>query len=209
MTPRDFLDDLEAGYETELSRLGSSKAIYALTSGEMDASAVFIALATRSRIAADAFGGWADTEDSPDPAALFDTVSQHERDRASDLFEQTDTSPPDPVENRVSDYFEDLTSTIDRTAALIAWLIISDRTYSQTIGFFVGSANRDAADRFRTYRDETTDHLERALSIIETQCSTADDWDQAEKTAGDVIDGAYDTYATTLEDMGINVKPIC
>jgi len=60
MNAGDFLDRIRDDNETALSRLGSSKALYALTDGEMEGDAVLTAAADGAHAAAETLEDWAD-----------------------------------------------------------------------------------------------------------------------------------------------------
>lgn len=206
MEAPDLKANLEAEYETELSRLGSSKALYAVTNGEMEAAAVLSALAGRALAAAETFDAWTTGESDDDAADVFEAVAEAERAHAQRLADagEIDAAPtPTPVE----DYLQTLDSTPERAAGLVTWAMLTDRTLSQAVGFFVGSANRQAADLIRELREETDEQLDRALDLLDTVIAT--DPPAAETAANRTVETAYDHYVDVLDGMGIKVKPVC
>lgn len=192
MTDTPLEAELAAEYETELSRLGSSKAIYALTGGEMEPATVEAALAGRFAAAAAAFEGWGG--DVPAPTAM-DTADEIARTLADE---------PDPDATPLEATLRELDAADARLGGLLAWTLITDRTLAQAVGFFVGNADPQGADRFRGFRTEVdtlrahvADHLDDPVGA------------GAEAAASRVIEAAYDHYVATLESLGVKVKPVC
>lgn len=201
MTDATIQDALEDEYETELSRLGSSKALYALTAGEMQTETVVAGLADRAATAAETFSGWSDDGAFGDLfAAAAETANEHAERIAgtADDADPTDApTPPDEVLRRLDD-------PAARLGGLVAWTLITDRTLAQAVGFFVGNADATAADLFRDLRADVDVRREEALAHAEDV-----DEDAARAAAADVVEAAYDHYVETLEGMGVKVKPVC
>ncbi|MDY6819047.1 MAG: rubrerythrin family protein [Halobacteriales archaeon] len=205
-----FLETIEADRETELSRLGSSKAIYAVTEGDMETEAVLATIADAATTAGATFADWA-TAAEPDAerASVYETVAETldtQADRLADAHgDHTPTATPRAPESILQDQDE----PIDRLSAAVAWTLVTDRTMSQAVGFFVGNADTRAADLFRDLRTELEDERDRLLGALAGACETDADWEQALEAARAVVDAAYDEYVETLEGMGIKVKPVC
>lgn len=207
MDPEAFVRALETEHETELSRLGSSKALYAITAGEMDPSTVLAAMADRARVAAETFDAWATDESTDDAAATF-TAAATEQWAAADAIaapDEADLPDPGPLFDRLAA----LGDTIDRAAGLVAWSMVADVTRAQAVGFFVGSADRTTADTFRELREELDALHADAVALLGAVCDAEDDWDRALEVGGGIIEAAYEGYVEVLEDLGITVKPIC
>lgn len=201
MTDATIQNDLEDEYETELSRLGSSKALYALTGGEMETEAVVAGLADRAATAAETFSGWSDDEAFDD---LFETTAETAREHAGRIAETADDAEPTDAPTPADEVLRDLDDPAARLGGLIAWALITDRTLAQAVGFFVGNADTTAADLFRDLRSDVDVRLEEALAHADDV-----DEDAARAAAGEVVEAAYDHYADTLEEMGVKVKPVC
>ncbi len=208
MDASDVRTNLEAEYETELSRLGSSKAVYALTEGEMEAAVVIGRLADRAHTAAETFDEWA--ADTPDTVLsdIFGAVGELQREHASELADARNGTVSESV-TAFESSLRDLVTPVERAGGLLAWALVTDQTYSQAVGFFVGNADPSGADRFRELRTDIEAELDRIESLLETACSDDADWAAAEAAAGDSIEAAYDTYVETLESLGVKVKPVC
>ena len=80
MTPEEFIEAVRDGNATALSRLGSSKSLYADTEGEMEAEEVLSAAASAEHHAAETYGTWAD-EAAGEIAEAFATTADEERTR--------------------------------------------------------------------------------------------------------------------------------
>ncbi len=72
MTAADLIDAVRDDQQTELSRLGSSKTLYADTRGEMEPDVVLAAAAAREQAAHETFDAWSD-DANDDAAALLST----------------------------------------------------------------------------------------------------------------------------------------
>ena len=109
MDHTEFADNVREENRTPLSRLGSSKALYADTEGEMDDESVLAAAADRAHHAAETFATWAD-EESDEAADLFDdaagterVVELHGTHRYVSCDDCGDRRPADPVFEQAAD----------------------------------------------------------------------------------------------------------
>lgn len=199
-----FLEDLEEEYRTELSRLSSSKALYAVTGGEMDGPQIRAAVGQEAGSAAELFASWADDGEGA-AAELFADVAadiDDHRERIGDGGGDPDT------DGLLFDTLADYDTPPERVAGLLARTVVADRLTEQVVGYFVGDADPQAANEFRAIREELGDQRDRALSVLETVCDE-EGWDEARDAAGAAIEGAYDYYVETLESMGVKPKNVC
>ncbi|MEF8937172.1 MAG: rubrerythrin family protein, partial [Halovenus sp.] len=74
--------------------------------------------------------------------------------------------------------------------------------------FFVNEADTTAAEIFREIRAETDEQVDTGASVLAEICD-ADDWERAERAAEEAIEVAYTEYAETLDEMGLDPKPVC
>lgn len=203
-----LLADLREEYETELSRLGSSKAIYALTGGEMTGDAVLAAVAEDALAAAEVFDRWAGEESNPDVGSVFESIATD----AATHREATGVDPAavDPATDR-ADYgtLANLESTPERLGGAVARSLVASQLLEQVVGFFVGDADPQTATTFRDVRDDLEDHLSRAVDVAEQTCANQDDREAVRTAAASVLDAAYDWYVETLESMGVKPKNVC
>ncbi len=207
MNAAEFQDTIEADYETELSRLGSSKALYAVTQGEMESSAVLAALADRAMTAATTFTEWAETDDPG--AEQYANAAEVLREHAEHIANEGGDTDPSERHTRVTSTLREQSTPVGRAAGFLAWALVWDRTLSQAVGFFVGNAERAAADLFRDIREAPATDPDQARALLDEICTNDTDWEAATETASTVVETAYDHYVKVLDEMGIKVKPVC
>ncbi|MFB6129730.1 MAG: transcription antitermination protein [Salinigranum sp.] len=199
-------DDVRDDYETPISRLGSSKWIYALTGGEMDADHVRDAANDDAQTAANVFEEWAKTEADDDAAALFREVVEAATTRRERIDSEAGT--PD-IERPMYEVLLDLDDTAERLGGLLGWALVERQTVGQMVGFFVGDADPRTADLFREVRGDVEEHRDRTVALLDEACESDDDWETAATAAGAVVEAAYDEYVETLESMGVKPKNVC
>ena len=211
MDANDFQSTIEASMAVELDRLGSSKLLVALTDADLSEATVLRIAAESERAAMETFERWADDEAQTDAGQLFAECREQERDhyeRIADLLEgefEGDGGPVDPMH----DCLRSLESTIDRLGGLVGRALVGGQTQLQLVSFFVNEGDERRADCFRELRAETAAQGDRAAELLETVCDGSEDWEQARRAAEAVIDVAYDAYADSLDDLGLDPKPIC
>jgi len=193
-----LVDTVTDDLETQLSRLGSSKWLYALTDGDMTGEAVRAAAAADAAAAAETFESWAAD------AATFDTLADAAADRRDAL--DADAAAADRHTHAA---LAALDGTVDRLGGALGYLLVLDRTVGQMVGFFVGDADPSTADRFRDVRDGVDADRDHVLDALDAACSSDDDWDRAADAATAVVEATYDDYVETLESMGVKPKNVC
>ena len=210
MNASDLQAAVETAKATELDRLGSSKLLIALTDAELDRESVLRAAATSELAARETFATWAAEESHAAAADLFADVADQEQrhyERVADLLGE-DVEPPGS--GPMHGYLRDREGAIERLAGgLLGRTLVSDRTHVQVISFFVNEADEAGADAFRDLRIETRQAQERGLELLESVCTTEEDWETAESVANYTIQLAYDDFADVLVGMGVDPKPIC
>ncbi|ELZ73732.1 transcription antitermination protein [Haloferax sp. Atlit-10N] len=197
----ELLDTLRDDHETPLSRLGSSKALYAVTGGEMDGDAVRAAAAAEAAAAADLFDWWADDEPNDEAAALFSDLADTAREHAETVGAESDGSKPN-----VYDVLAEFETTDGRLGGALARALVSLKTVEQMVGFFVGDADPMAANDFRTLKSDLNDQLDTLEAAID---GLVEDDAVAREAADAVVEAAYDEYVETLEGMGVKPKNVC
>jgi hypothetical protein len=197
----DFLDSLRDDHETPLSRLGSSKALYAVTGGEMDGDAVRAAAAAEATAAADLFEWWGDEEANGEAAALFSDLADTARDHAD-----TVGADPSETEPNVYDVLAEFETTDGRLGGALARALVSLKTVEQMVGFFIGDADPKAANTFRTLKSDLNDQLDTLADAVD---ELVENEAVAREAADAVVEAAYDEYVETLEGMGIKPKNVC
>ncbi|SDF31771.1 hypothetical protein [Halorientalis regularis] len=207
MNAADFVDSVRQAQQTELSRLGSSKSLYADTEGEMEEDAVLAAVADTFHHAAATFEDWADAADGP--AAEFfadaaDLAGEQYGTVAGELGDH-EASTPSPL----AESMQALDTAPERVAGVLGWTLVVENKTSQAVGFFVGQAAPGTASTFRDVRDAVESLADDAADTLADACATDADEDLAHEAAVDTIQAAYDDYFDTLEDLGVNPKPVC
>ncbi len=199
-----FLDRLRANHDTELSRLGSSKALYALTGGEMEETTVRAAAATDAAAAAETFGAWADDADGA-AAETFAAAAETAAEQRDAVADGAAVGEPRPLYETLREFAD----TPERAGGLVARHVVVEAYVGQFVGFFVGNADPTAANEFRDLRAGVEDELDAALDLLETVCTSDAEWERASDAAAAVLSAAYDDYVETLEGMGVKPKNVC
>lgn len=207
MNPEEFVETVQSETETELSRLGSSKSLYAETNGEMEASEVLTAAATAEYHAAETYETWAESESGATAEAFAETASE-ERDHYETVAGELESHEPGEVP-AIQSYLRGLEGTVERLGGFVGRTLAAEKSKTQVTGFFVGSADPQTAQLFRSMGDDLDAQLARAKDRLEAECDDDGDWNLALEAATGAIDAAYEEYTTRLESMGVNPKPVC
>lgn len=207
MTPEEFLDAIREEHRTALSRLGSSKSLYADTEGEMETDAVLATAADAAGAAAETFDAWAEDESGP-VGDFFATVADEEREHYDTVVGELGDHEPGDVP-AVYDHLRGLDGTIERLGGFVGRTLVADKSTEQRVGFFVGQADPQTSRTFRDIRGDVEAQLERATDVLTERCASEEDWERAREAASGAIQTAYDEYFETLEAMGVNPKPVC
>ena len=202
MDATDLVDAVEADYQTELSRLGSSKSIYADTGGDLNPDRVLGAMADATHHAGATLAAWAESGDADDVFA--DAADRLETQYAAIPGELDGHEPGDePVAVAEMGAADDLAS---RYGALVGWSLVAQRKAGQVTGYFTGQADPQTAGLVREFGEDFEAVRAAALEAIAAQSLDAA---AAATAAGDVVEAAYDEYVATLEAQGVNPKPVC
>ncbi|MFB6227255.1 MAG: rubrerythrin family protein [Halobacteriales archaeon] len=203
-------EDVASEKHTQLDRLGSGKLLVALTDATLDRETVLSVAADSEYAAAETFRAWADETEVEPAREAFEAVSDQERDHYERVVAHlSDHDPPD-AGGPMHAYLRGLDGTIERVGAgLLGRPLVSTRSHTQVISFFVNEADTKLADLFRDLKSETDVELERGMDALDALCDGPDDWERARATAEYTIQVAYDDYADALEGMGLDPRPIC
>jgi hypothetical protein len=200
MNAQEFTEAVRDAHETPLSRLGSSKWVYALTGGEMEGDAVEAAWAAEASAARETFEAWADSEANETAADAFADAAAFAAAHGGD-----GESEPSPAYEAL----DSLDGTAARAGGFLAWTLVAEKTLAQMVGFFVGDADPSTANTFRERKSEVQERQETARSVLDEVCPDDDAWADARTGADDVVEAAYADYVETLESMGIKPKNVC
>ncbi|MFB6235143.1 MAG: rubrerythrin family protein [Halopenitus sp.] len=218
MDPETFRAQVESAAGTELDRLGSNKLLLAVTRGDLTTETVLRSAATAERASRDTFAGWADDEADPDVKAVFERVADEERahlDRVqAELEAVVDGDDESDTEKAgsggaVHESLRERTETVERVAAgLVGRRLVSLRTHTQYVSFFVNEADPTRADLFRELKTDVESQIETGLDLLVERCDDPD-WDAAEEAALETIEAAYGEYESALTELGMDPKPVC
>jgi len=205
-----FRASVESAKATELDRLGSSKLLVALTDADLSEDAVLRAAAFSEYLARETFESWAADETVDAANEVFADVAAQE----AEHYERVVDALGDPVEPEsvgpMHAYLRDRDDAVERAAAgLVGRGLVSLRTHLQIVSFFVNEADDRTADLFRDLRSETEESLSAGLDLLDAVCEDDDDWERAQAVAEYVVQLAYDDYADSLTELGVDPKPIC
>lgn len=203
-----LLETVREENETALSRLGSSKSLYADTSGDIDTEPVLQATADAEYAAWQTFSSWADDETHDDARDAFNATASEEQTHYETVDERLEDYEPENVP-ALHEYLRGLDDTVDRVGAFVGRILASKRSKDQVVGYFVGNADPQTASLFREFGDDLDGQLERVTELLEAVCTSDEDWSRAEDAAGGAIEAAYDEYVESLEELGANPKPVC
>ena len=206
MNGSDLAAELRDDHETAFSRLGSSKAMYALTGGEMDGEHVRWAAANDALALAETLDSWVGEAGSETPrSGLFADLADAAREHAADVVDDPslDEAP------RLYEPLSSLESTPARLGGLLGRYLVAGEHAGQMVGFFVGDADPMAADDFRGLRSDLESERDQVANALEDACASEADWEAAREAADAVIEAAYEDYVETLESMGIKPKNVC
>ena len=224
MDAAEFTATLRDEKSTELDRLGSEKALVASTAAQLDTESVLAAAARAEARAVDTFEAWADSESDDGARAAFERVAAAEREHYERIAGRLDGEPPlapgesdgdtdtdaDADGDGLHAYLRSLDDAVERVAAgMVARPMVASRSLLQTINFFVNDADESSAALFREVRSETDAMVEEGVDLLDALCEDEEDWERAERAAGAAVDRAYESYAETLENMGVDPKPVC
>ena len=212
MSADEFPDEVRAASDTALSRLGSSKSLYADTAGEMDAEEVLTAAATAEHHAAETYAAWADDAEADgddELAAAFATTAEEERDHYETVAGELDDHDPGEVP-AIQSYLRDQEDDVERLGGFVGRTLAAEKSKEQVTGFFVGDADPQTARLFRGMGDDLDAQLERATDLLSAECGDDEEcYERAREAATGAIQAAYDEYTERLESMGVNPKPVC
>ncbi|MBO4247961.1 rubrerythrin family protein [Halomicrobium sp. IBSBa] len=196
MDAQEFVDTISSENKTALSRLGSSKALYALTGGEMDEGPILAGAADRAHYAFETVDGW--------EGDAFETAADTAREHYETIVDEHGDHEP----GERPAMFETLAEqdeTAARLGGLVGWTLVAKKTFEQLTGFFVGQADPQTSQVFRDLGGDIEELRQAALDAL----AEDGDWDAAETAASAVVQAAYEDYFETLEALGVNPKPVC
>ena len=204
-----FISTVEETNKTALSRLGSSRSLYAATAGDIDTEPVLIALVEAEHAAVQTFSDWAETESHPIARNLWEDLAAVEEQHLEVAQQLLAASHQPGNEPALHTYLRNLTSPESRVGGLIGRILASQRSKDQLIGYFIGAADPQTTDVIRSFRADLDEQFTDATEAIESICTDDEAWVEAETAATGAIQATYEEYVEQLEALGVNPKPVC
>ena len=203
-------ETVEREKQSELDRLGSSKYLIALTGADLAESTILDAVAESEALARETFEALAAVEDDDRAREAFEAVAEQEAEHYDRVCGRLGARPEPEHAGAVHGYLREREDGISRVAgALVGRPLVSVRAHTQVVGFYVNEADETGANLFRDLKADTEAELERGLAVLDAICETDEDWERAQATAEYVVQLAYDEYADSLTEMGVNPKSTC
>src|SRR6056297_1121473 len=211
MTASDFVDSVREANQTALSRLGSSKALYAETNGDLDPEPVLRAAAVAEDAARETFAAWADDEENADAAELFERVADEEADHYETVAAEIDDAPraADNDVPAIQSVLRSFDDTVERAGGLVGRCLVAKKSKEQYTGYFTGEADPKTASLFRGLGSDVDEQISAAADLVDAVCGSDDERERAHAAASEAIQAAYEEYTESLEAMGVNPKPVC
>ncbi|SFL62006.1 hypothetical protein SAMN04487950_4409 [Halogranum rubrum] len=211
MDADSFLDAVEQSKATPLSRLASNNLLVALTDADLEVPVVLRVAANSENAARNTFHEWAESETNDEVREAFEHVAAQEDEHYERVVSEMDDTDFDPVDGgAMHSYLRGRDDTVERLAAgLVGRGLVSVRSHTQIVSFFVNEADETRANLFRDLKRETQEEIDLGLELLDDVCADDEDWQRAQMVAEYVIQLAYDDYADSLRGMGLDPKPVC
>lgn len=210
MEAAEFQRTIEDSMAVELDRLGSSNLLVALTNADLTEEAIVRTVADSERAAAETFAAWAEDEDHERARRAFAEFREQERDHYDRVVAFLDGEhEADANGGELHDRLRSCETTVARLGGVVGRALVGERTHLQVVSFFVNEGDERRADCFRELRAETAAQGDRSAELLEMVCEGSEDRDRARTAAEDLIDTAYDAYAESMDDLGLDPRPIC
>lgn len=203
-------DVVEREKRTELDRLGSSKYLIALTDADLSESTILRAVAESECLARETFRALAADETDDRAREAFETVAEQEAEHYDRVCDRLGERPEPDHAGAVHGYLREREDAVARVGGtLIGRPLVSLRAHTQVVGFYVNEADEAGANLFRDLKTETDAELDLGVDVLADVCETDEDLERAQATAEYVVQLAYDEYADSLTELGVNPKSVC
>jgi hypothetical protein len=208
MDAETFLDSVSDEEYTAIERLGSDKALIAATDATLETAVVLRVVAATEQALHETTTEWAEMAENTAARDLFERVAAAAANRAEAVVAELDDETVPPAETFPAADVA-VADDVERVAALVGQAVVTQRTLLQAVNFFVNEADERRASLLRDQRSAASDRADDGAATLESLCADDGDWERAVDTACDVVDAAYGTYVSRLEEMGVDPKPIC
>lgn len=207
MNGHTLVERLRETKQTELDRLGSDKALLAATNADLETETVLGYVAATTAGLQEAFDDWAATSEGEASEVFARAASNTQATHDGIVADLDDVAVDRPAAVTVLDTFADSIEQVG--GGLIGQGLVFDRTLLQVINFFINEADERRADQIRDVRTAANGRIEDGAVLLDELCQQERDWDRASATATQVIEAAYEEYVETLDEFGIDPKPVC
>jgi hypothetical protein len=210
MNGEELVEAVRAERATELDRLGSEKALVAVTGAQLESGPVLSAAARLLDGGVDTLAAWADETETEGAQAAFADAAERLAGHRDSLLDLDDNASADGDTPYVVDELRTAGTTPERVASgLVALPLVAERLLLQVINFLVNEGARGEADAVREARSDLQAMPDDAATLLDHVCADDGDWVTAQTAATDAVGTSYDEYAETLEEMGLDPKPVC
>lgn len=194
---------LRSDHETVLAALGSSKALFALTDGSVDAATVNGVALRELSMAESTFDSWASAESDERVADLFDMAGATAADHRQAISQAAGDTPA------VDRWFErpSFATTPGRLGGVIGWTLVTEVTVDQIVDFFIGATVTETAERYRDLRTDVEQLRDRTTTTIAEAYGSEDAWSTAQQAASTVIGTADEAYRQRLDRHDVDPDP--
>lgn len=218
MNGQQFVEAVREARSTELDRLGSDKYLIAATGADLERAPVLRSVAESAASGRETFSRWAE-EATGDVASAFETAAEADAAQFDRVVESLAELPNDDADAAATidgtdaplhAALADTDGTVERVAAaFVGRPLVADRTLLQAVNFFVNEADEGRADLARELRTDAQERLDEGVDLLDSVCETDADWERAQRAAERVVETAYEEYASALDAMGVDPKPVC
>jgi len=184
---------------TALDRLGSEKALLALTEARLETGAVLEAVGGALAAVRGTLGAWAADSEGEAAAALAGAAE----DLAADCDRVAESLGSDLPGDSPFVSLEGDTPEERVGAGLVGAGLVLDRLVLGAVSFFVNEADGQRADLCRAVRATAEGMVEAGDAV------GGGGGEPAVAAAGATVEAAYEAYVERLEAMGFDPKPIC
>lgn len=218
MNGQQLVEAVREAQATELDRLGSDKYLVAATGADLERAPVLRSVAEAAASGREVSSRWG-AETTGDAASAFETLARAEAAQFDRVVGSLAELPDDDADAATTidgtdaplhAALTDTDGTVERVAAaFVGRPLVADRTLLQAVNFFVNEADEGRAELARELRTDARERLDEGVALLDSVCETDADWERAQGAAERVVEAAYAEYASALEAMGVDPKPVC
>ena len=206
MNGQTLVDRVREAKRTELDRLASDKALIAATEATLESAAVLGTIAATERSLETLYDDWAEEALNGEATETFAAAADAASENADRLEGERDGEGQGAALTTGTE-FEDTVAAV--AGGLVGQSLVLDGVLLQSINFFVNEADERRADVLRDVRTSNNSRISDGSVLLNSLCTSDEEWSRAETVATDVVEAAYGEYVERLGEMGIDPKPVC